>query len=71
MTQHKNVTRVLRMLKGALKAADADAKGVAATVTLTRHEVTKAITDLTDVDARGQLEPSALKRRRAARKAGR
>ena len=67
MTQHKNVTRVLRMLKGALKAADAEAKGIAATVQLTRHEVAKAITDLTDVDARGQLEPSALKRRRAAR----
>ena len=67
MTQHKNVTRVLRMLKGALKAADAEAKGIAATVQLTHHEVAKAITDLTDVDARGQLEPSALKRRRAAR----
>ena len=67
-TKPKNVTRVVRILQRGRDQANTEQGGIAPTVTYTRFEVNEMITLLLDVDARGQLDPSALKRKRAAKK---
>jgi hypothetical protein len=68
MTQHKNVTAAIKILQRGRDHANTEAGGIAEVVDYTRYEVAEMITLLLDVDARGQLDESAKKRKRAAKK---
>lgn len=65
MPQPKNVTAAINILKRGRDQANTEAGGLAPVVQYTRFEVNEMITLLLDVDARGQLDKNALKRRKA------
>lgn len=73
MTQPKNVTAAIDILKRGRDQANTEAGGLAPVVQYTRFEVNEMITLLLDVDARGQLDPTAKRKakKKAAKKATR